>query len=334
MLDFSVLNDLPAETANSVADPNLKARDDALSVLRNADVHTDEEVFEALFYFGSKRSKESPVVMKEPERGRHLFCEAWRSAMAYRENDEDLFTLCFGTRKRRQWYPLSQAIYYDRSGGEDREYVQNDSRRYICRDGVWYIESYETLYYHRERFLGFLSETDARLRRYLKTGRYLKEKQENEWAVPFIEAVLEKDRKEQLEAARPRITIDLSDLERIRRDAVVTRDSLLTEEDLDETDHFAESSEPDVLTDSRQTDLPIDPVQTEILRELLQGGDAADILKANHMMPSIAADFINEALFDEIGDTLLICEDDRLSLVDDYIEDLNELLGGHGNGQA
>ena len=49
-------------------------------------------------------------------------------------------------------------------------------------------------------------------------------------------------------------------------------------------------------------------------------------------MPSITADFINEALFDEIGDSVLLAEGDRLTLVEDYIEDLELLLGGIVHG--
>ena len=45
-------------------------------------------------------------------------------------------------------------------------------------------------------------------------------------------------------------------------------------------------------------------------------------------MPSIAADTINEALYDEIGDTVLECEDDKLTVVEDYREDVIRLLGG------
>ena len=45
-------------------------------------------------------------------------------------------------------------------------------------------------------------------------------------------------------------------------------------------------------------------------------------------MPSIIADAVNEALFDEIGDTVLSCDDDRLSLVEDYRDDLTRMLGG------
>ena len=33
-------------------------------------------------------------------------------------------------------------------------------------------------------------------------------------------------------------------------------------------------------------------------------------------------------MFDEIGDTILVCEDDQLSIVEDYREDLARLLGG------
>ena len=37
---------------------------------------------------------------------------------------------------------------------------------------------------------------------------------------------------------------------------------------------------------------------------------------------------INEALFDAIGDNILDCDNDTLSLVEDYREDLVSLLGG------
>jgi hypothetical protein len=43
-------------------------------------------------------------------------------------------------------------------------------------------------------------------------------------------------------------------------------------------------------------------------------------------MASIVADTINEGLFDEIGDVVVTCEDDRLALVEDYKEDLAGIL--------
>ena len=46
------------------------------------------------------------------------------------------------------------------------------------------------------------------------------------------------------------------------------------------------------------------------------------------MLAEIAADTINEALFDEVGDTVLICEGEELALIDDYREDIIRMLGG------
>ena len=139
--------------------------------------------------------------------------------------------------------------------------------------------------------------------------------------------MIEEDKKAVIEAARPKITIDLSGLEQIRRDAATTRESLLTE---DEIEGLAETAPP--ADESETSDFPLEPVQIQILRALLEERDAAEILKAHHLMPSMTADAINEALFDEIGDTVLLCEEDQLLLVDDYIEELEQILGGTSNG--
>jgi hypothetical protein len=44
-------------------------------------------------------------------------------------------------------------------------------------------------------------------------------------------------------------------------------------------------------------------------------------------MPEIVADELNEALFDEIGDSVVECDGDEIILVEDYREDIMELLG-------
>ncbi|MBE6440961.1 MAG: hypothetical protein E7022_01345 [Desulfovibrio desulfuricans] len=327
MLEYAVMNDLPPKVVREYADPELMAWDESLAILRKPETCSEDELFSALCVLGGKKIAESPVIKLDPARGRHLFSEAWRSAAAYRRQEKMLFALCFGEKKTRRWYPLSNAVYYAQKRSEDREYVLNECRSFWCKDGLWTVRSFETLSYDKARLQGFLHETDARLRRYLKTGRYLREKPEDAWAIPFIDAVIDEDKKAVMEASRPKITIDLSDLERIRRDALVTRDSLLTEEELDEREAL-------VVTPAEKNapELPLDTVQIQIVRALLHGEDVTGLLKGNHLMPSMAADFINEALFDEIGDTVVACEDDRLTLIEDYFKELAELLGGTSNG--
>ena len=327
MLEFSVLNNLSPTLARQVADPEIIERDAALAALRSPENHSDEDVFAALCCLGGKKAENSPVLAIHSERGKALFAQCWRKASAYVWQGKDLFALCFGEKTARRWYPLTNAVYYEQTRQKDREYFLNDCRSYCCRNGAWQVEAYEKLSFDKSRLQGFLHETDARLRRYLKTGRYLRENTADEWAVAYIDAVIGEDKKAAIEASRPRITIDLSGLEQIRRDADTTRESLLTEAEMEEMEESAPSTAVD-----EPCSLPMDLIQIQILRALLEEQDAAGIIKAHHLMPSMTADAINEALFDEIGDTILLCEDDKLLLVDDYIEELKQILGGTGNG--
>ncbi|MBR0161322.1 MAG: TerB N-terminal domain-containing protein [Oscillospiraceae bacterium] len=340
MREFAILQGMPAELVQTFADPEQLQKDRALALLRDPEHVPDEELFPALCLFGGKKFAQSPVLAGDAVRGRHLFCEVWRKAAAqYRWQDKDLFTLCFGVRTARQWYPLANAVYYQKSSPKDAEYVLDETRVYRCRGGSWQVEAYEKAQFDRERFQGLLHQADVLLRRYLKTGRGMKEREADAWADPYIRAVMEEDRRAAIEAARPKIEIDLSGLDQIRRDALQTRDSLLTEDDLAELTEYErteESGEAEEAEDAAlpaaeeevRPDLPLSALQIRVLRALLRGESAAELLRANYLMPSIAADAINEALFDEIGDTVLACEDDRLSLVEDYREDLEQLLGG------
>ena len=51
-------------------------------------------------------------------------------------------------------------------------------------------------------------------------------------------------------------------------------------------------------------------------------------MKTSRLMPSVAADAINEAFFDEIGDNILECDGDIIMIVEDYREDILQMLGG------
>ncbi len=358
MLEYAVLCDLPPSLACQALDADMAEEDAALAALRSPAARPDEEIFSALCRFGGKKLADSPVLSGDRERGVHLFAEAWRAALFYRRNERDLFTLCFGERQTRRWYPLYNAIYYSRKRPEDRDYVLDDCRLFHCRNGNWTAEAYEKPPCDKARLKGFLRETDARLRRYLKTGRYIKEDPADAWCAPYIEAVIAADKKAAIEAARPKISLDLSGLEKIRRDALATQESLLVDEEalLPEEAAAAErvsaeelstetvstktvsteavSTETSAAEDSAtETDgIPLDRVQVQILRALLDKRDAGKIVRENHLMPTIAADAINEALFEEFGDSVVLCEGEKLSLAADYIEELEQYLGGTTHG--
>ena len=72
----------------------------------------------------------------------------------------------------------------------------------------------------------------------------------------------------------------------------------------------------------------LDEVHAQILQTLMRGGSAAELIRSSYLMPSVVADTINEALFDEIGDNVLECDGDNIMLVEDYREELSLILEG------
>ena len=350
MLEYAVLHDLPAETARTFADRAMLEKDTALARLRTPENVSDEEVFSALCVFGGNRLAQSPAAADEEGRGKHLFAEVWRLALQkWTEKGKNLFEACFGGQKEFHWYPLSNALYTEDGRHPDIDYILDESRNFHCRGGRWTEERYEEMYFDRKRLEELLHEADRAIRRYLKTGRNLQEKPTEAWARPYVEAVLEADRKAALEALKPKITIDFSGLEQIRRAASITRDSLLTEEEkeesrvgcdpalLTENDASRPSSETAVTKpapaeaeeEGRTTFDGLDEAHLTILQTLLRGETAEGQIRSAHLMPALVVDTINEAFYDEIGDNILEYDGNEISLIEDYREDVAAILGGN-----
>ena len=349
MLEYAVLHDLPTETARTFADPAMLEKDTALAQLRTPENVSDEEVFSALCVLGGNRLAQSPAAADEEGRGKHLFAEIWRFALQkWAEKGKNLFEACFGGQKEFHWYPLSNALHTENGRHPDADYILDESRSFHCRGGRWTEERYEELYFDRKRLEELLHEADRAIRRYLKTGRNLQEKPTEAWARPYAEAVLEADRKAVLEASRPKITIDLSGLDQIRRAASITRDSLLTEEEKNEA---RDGGEPVLPTDNTSIRLSsetavtkpapaeaeeegqmtfdgLDEAHFTILQTLLRGETAEGQIRSAHLMPALVVDTINEAFYDEIGDNILEYDGNEISLIEDYREDVAAILGG------
>lgn len=350
MYEFSIVNAIPAETTRKYIDQDIPCKDNAILNLKEPQNHTDNEVFDSICVFSGEKLRLSPVIAKFESKGIHLFAEVWRYASQfYSYKGQTLFTTCFGNQNSFHWYPLSNAVYYWKDPlTEHAEYDLDECRKFICHYGVWLEKKFENLYFQKNRFQALFHEADRLLRSYLKTGHPLKEKPEESWAAPYVQAVIEMDRKTELEAAKPKITIDFGDLDRIRQDALLTRESLLTEEEMNEsgTDEIynidiqdfspenavQENNLPEEET-SQQTapGLPLEPIHIRILQALLLGDSVEMLLKENHLIPSVVTDAINEIFFDEIGDSVLECDDSKISIVEDYKEDIIQLLGGNIN---
>ena len=367
-MEYAVLNGSSTEEVLPFIVPDLIERDRKLQVLRSPEEYTDEEVYEALSALSGGKTEKSSVILKEPERGRHLFAEVWRHmSLHYMDDGWDIFTACFGKMKKFPWHPLANAVYMDREERGETVYEINACRKFVFKHGQWSEMRYDELFFDKYRISAIMHEADRQLRRYLKTGHYLREKAGEEWIAPYVEAVIEADREAAAEAAKPRITIDLSGLDKIRRDAQITRDSLLTEEEMREQETVETKPEtpvieaPAIIPDREETavqpeasepfnlsvendkksvheepgtvtiEIPsLDEVHAQILLMLMRGESPAGLIRKEFLMPSVVTDTINEALFDEIGDNVLECDGDEIALVEDYREEVTLILNGEG----
>ena len=320
MFEYAVIHGIQSETVMQHADPQMLAHDTYMTILKDPALKNDNEIFLALSFFAEKDLFLSPVVSEGGSRGKHLFAELWRCvSVRYNEDDTDFFTACFGEPQTSKWYPLFNALFRDDGGDSDKECVLSECRKYFCREGIWYEECFNGIQFDKARFNALLHEAERVFRKYLKLGRTLRQKPDETWATQYAETVIAADKKAEIEAKRPKINIDLSGLDKIRSDAAVTRESLLTEEEIEdkiESDTTAENNENGLL----------DAVHTEILRNLLKKGSADEYIKAAHLMPSVVADTINAALFDEIGDNVIECDGKTLRIIEDYAEEVAEIL--------
>ena len=340
MREFAVVQGVPPETARKYLAEDTAEKERALTVLKEPAGHADGEIVQALGVFAGKRFPQSPVLADAEGPGEHLFAMLWRSAAERPLPDgRDVFRACFGTPRVYEWHPLANALWLPDKSGPDTEFVWDVCRSYRRRGGIWYEVRYEELFFEKDRLHSFLREADRQFRRALKTGHYLREKKEDAWAAPYAAAALEQLRQERIEAARPKITIDLSGLEKIRRDAMITTESLLTAEETGE----APAGEPAAAPVTESAPTPAAPAQTggspahtaaapddlygRILRMALRGESAAGLLREQMLPASVAVDAINESYFDEFGDSILTCDGEEISVVEDYREDLEQLLG-------
>ena len=87
----------------------------------------------------------------------------------------------------------------------------------------------------------------------------------------------------------------------------------------------AGTESPAVLPSGVST--PLNDTQVRLLRMLLHGEPVQGLIAAQHGLPHVIADSINEALFDYIGDNAVDCDGDTLTLVEDYREEIAKIVG-------
>lgn len=314
--DLCIVNNLPKETLEKYStDSNDNHR--ALSLLHNPDNASDDEIFAAFELLSAKKITKSPVFTKQGENGKKYFVGVWRYLT------KELFNNIFGEPVTRSWQPFANAIYYAAAKTADAIYELYPTLMYIFRRGEWYQKFYEFAYPQKRMLVNYIGAVDYKLRQYFRTGSKVKEMEAYQ---PFFDSIDKAIRYCEFQS-RPQVSVNLSSLDQIRTDSAETRESLLTEDDVMDMDISTPINVETVCTLSLPNEIaPVQSIENQILIALLQKSSVSEIIKTHHLMPSVLADKINEMYFDEFADNVVDCDGSTITLIDDYVEDLKNLL--------
>lgn len=100
----------------------------------------------------------------------------------------------------------------------------------------------------------------------------------------------------------------------------------------DQASNDNDANDKAVSNDQPSGNLLISEHQMNIVNLLLSGGNVIEYAASNHLMLAVEIDAINEALYDEIGDTVIEFDGDTPRLVEDYIGEIKNTLELNDNG--
>ncbi len=264
----------------------------------------------------------------------------WQQLIALKkQKGPSFFHQYIAFRNLLQKHLFAGAVFYFKPRQQLTSYQVDEERQYLYQNGRWY-GSYLIANKGQKTGLNLLlHEIDRLTRQAFHLGRNLKPRKLEKAYLKAIALGIRKFQQAEEIARRPKIKIDFSQLQQIRSDASVTRDSLLTEEEKDAEQEDSKEEvkkqppvqkepEPAPVKKEAQPDSHgLQPQQLHFLLALLKHEDWQSYLRKHHLMASILADQINNQLFDDIGDSVIeFDENDQPRIIADYEDDLKEMF--------
>ena len=261
---------------------------------------------------------------------------------------EDL--LIYSVSRRMIWQPFNQALFYSKKRQNDREVHISAFERYYCKNSQW-TANLPVYYSSQKDFVGYvIKKTESCLRQVVKYkyklvadiragNKPFRELQRPAAKRAELDKVIEKAVEDfHRDLNRTVVTVDHSNLARIREEALGTQEQLIVpEEDIQsplvqevEEDIELKTSEPDIVYEESPWSALKDALTEIELKALVVALDSSkctkDFADKNGIMLEVLADGINEKAADYIGDNILEVEDD-IMIYDDYRDNIVEMIG-------
>ena len=220
-------------------------------------------------------------------------------------------------------WPFNAAVFCNPLKRSDYEYTLNSRCIYRCRKGQWTVEQFYLNPSRCAKLDDLLKTIDRILRERLDPKHPIKTKLETKWILKIMEEEVQAFFAEQEAAQAKKITIDPSHLTKIRREAAITQEKLMVEEEMEEEPEEA-PEEPEAPPDAGEVlpDTPLAPAEYRLLQSLLYGRDRSWVRTEGYIL-SVLLDGINDKLYDVFQDSVL---DEDGQPISDYIEELKEMV--------
>ena len=207
------------------------------------------------------------------------------------------------------------------------EYALDERCVYRCQNGLWTVTRHSGSMQPNSKLEDLLKTVDAIMREEYGYKHPVKYETETKWLIKAIREEVTALLAEKKAAEAKKITIDFSQLAKIRQEAAITQDKLTVEEEPEETDPIPEVTStavpvPEPAASEQAEDCLLSGPEYRLLQSLLYGGSTAWVRQEGHML-SVLVDGINEKLYDTFLDSVL---DDTPALIEDYIDDLKEMV--------
>lgn len=319
--------------------------DNALGILKTCAQADVEQLFDAIALLSAYDVRSSAVYKKYPRLYAAAACEyaVISDAKSRAESGRSFCEQLFGSFERMPYSMFDNAVFLFDKDRPDSRYEVSPVHIYEYSAGSWYCSYYFAMSGKSKKLGQCLKDVDLCLRKHLGAKAGYKNAQSAECsktAEKAVTAAMDKLRELNAVKKRQAIAIDLSRLDDIRRSADITRDMLMTDEERDAAqdtlpllDKAADKADDETAPDTEENTFEVseelsalDDTELLLLRGLLFGADYSDELKKKCLPVSVAADSINEKLFDIFGDNVIEFDGDKPQITEDNIAELKGMI--------
>ncbi|MBM6785984.1 TerB N-terminal domain-containing protein [Collinsella tanakaei] len=325
----------------------------ASGALLPVDAGFEDRMLRAVDALSTYRIGASRMYREQPEGLRHVACATYVQLVRYYDKHRKcgLIESLFGSRARLPYTMFASAVFFAKTPHPDAVVDLTPLSRFTCEGGLWTCERVHGSRSRSSKLGEAMRAVDRLMRMRKGCAHQLKDEKIPRYLEQIIEREIDAWELWERSHAPRRIDIDLTKLSGIRSAAAETREALLIDEEREdvppaESDQAEPATEPAATRevpsaprapvagpapaqeahDAADGSSPFPPAQAAYLRALLANDPQARAESVRETPEDLLVDAINEMAFDLIGDTVVEFGESGPTVVEDYREDLEELL--------